>query len=288
MTKLTPEKAALAIRQGMSKTELATRFGVTRRDIDKLLHEIRTPDEFEVLRFGTPWDLSGDWIIVGDIHVPATDWQFARLVGAVADKTGISRLLIAGDFFNFDFASVYRLIAPPATWREERDAARILIKDWLESFNEIYIIQGNHDRRITNWSDAELEEDDVWGMISSSSKIKISKFGWCTINSGGVPWRVTHPKSYGRNQLTVASDLANKHATNLVTFHEHHAGIGWDVYGRYVVANGGSLVDVNKLAYAHLDDSRSAGMKKGFCVLRGGVLSVLSQYPYTNWDDWIN
>jgi predicted phosphodiesterase len=285
--KLTPERAALALREGMTKTELAARYNATRKEIDRLLGEIKTPAEFDVLHFGTPLELSGDFIIVGDVHVPATDWQFSRLVGKVADKTNIRRLIIAGDFFNFDFASYYKVAAPPATWHQERDAGRILIHDWLETFTEIYVLQGNHDRRMTNWTAAELDEADAWGMINTSSKIKVTKYSWCQVNSAGVPWRVTHPKSYGRNQLTVASDLANKHACNVIGWHEHHAGIGWDVYGRYVVVNGGSLVDVNKLAYAHLDDSRIAGMKQGFVVLKGGCAKVLSRYPFTEWDEWL-
>jgi len=83
------------------------------------------------------------------------------------------------------------------------------------------------------------------------------------------------------------SDLANKYQTNIVGFHEHHAAQGWDVYKRFAIINGGALVDPCKLAYARLDDNRCADMALGFVVLRNGVGTVLSRYPFTDWDRWI-
>lgn len=281
--KITGEILHRLNRDGLSKTDLCRRYNITRQQYDKMVRQDATPPEFEVLNLGTPFDLSGDYVIVGDVHIPATDWSFARLVGMVADKLQIPRLIIAGDFLNADFASTYRVIAPPATWREERDAARVLLHDWLETFSEIYVIQGNHDRRITNWAAAEFDEIDIWGMISSSNKLHISKFGYLTVNSGGIPWRVTHPKNYSINQLTVASELAQKYQTNVISHHEHHLGLGWDRYKRFVCVNNGCLVDIKKLAYAHLDDSKIAGMAQGFTVIKNGCPKVYGRYPFTDW-----
>jgi hypothetical protein len=281
--KITGTVLASLQREGMSKSELCQLYNLTRQEFDKKVKADRPPAEFDVIHLGTPFDLSGDFVVVGDVHVPATDWQFSRMVGMVADKLGIYRLIIAGDFFNFDFASKYRIVVPPATWREERDAARILIADWLETFTEIYILQGNHDRRLTNWSAGEFDEVDIWGMVNSSSKIKVSKFGWLTVNSGGIPWRITHPTSYGVNQLTVASDLANKYQMNICGHHEHHFSVGWDKYKHFVVVNNGGLMDPNKLAYVHLDDNRCANMMQGFTVLRNGCPTLFGRYPFTDW-----
>jgi hypothetical protein len=272
----------------MSKTELCELYNLTRKEFDKMVSQDQPPSEFGCIKLGTPYDLSGDFVVVGDVHVPATDWQFSRMVGMVADKLGIYRLIIAGDVLNFDFASTYRIIVPPTTWREERDAARILIADWLETFTEIYILQGNHDRRWTNWAAGELDETDIWGMINSSSKIKVSKYGWLTVNSGGIPWRITHPQNYSVNQLTLASELANKYQANIISHHQHHLGVGWDKYKRFVIVDNGSLVDTDKLAYAHLDDNRCAGMAQGFTVLRNGCPTLYGRYPFTDWGRVLN
>jgi hypothetical protein len=274
---------------GYSYEEIAKKFGVSYDSAKSKIRSARllVPAEFQVVSLGTPLDLVGDFIIVGDVHVPCTDWAFASLVGRVAEHTGINRLIIAGDFFNFDLWSSYRATVTPPAWRDERDAARVLIADWLETYSEIYTLQGNHERRLQKWVDGQFDEGDIWGMIATSKKMLHSNYGWCTVQSGGQTWRVTHPRNYGRNQLTVASDLAMKYSSNVITWHEHHSAIGWDVYGKYVTVNGGTLADPAKLAYVTLDDSRAPGMLNSFVVLKGGVAQVYGKYPFTDWG-WLN
>jgi predicted phosphodiesterase len=269
-----------------SPGDIANRLGCKVKDLKNLRYN--PPAEFDPTPIGDAPQLDGDFIVVGDVHVPYTDYSFAQYVGRVADKTGIRRLIIGGDFFTMDNWSKYQHACSPATWQQERNAARILISDWLEVFDEIHIIQGNHDRRLTNWSAAQIDESDIWSMVNTSTKLHHTKFSYCTVNSAGIPWRVTHPVNYGRNQLTVLSDLANKFQSNIIGWHEHHAAQGWDVYKRWVVVNGGCLVDPRKLAYVSLDDCRAAGMAPGFVVLRGGVATVLGKYPFTDWDRWLS
>jgi predicted phosphodiesterase len=179
-----------------SPGDIAHRLGCKVKDLKTLRYN--PPGEFDPTPMGEPLHLDGDFIVVGDPHVPYTDYAFSSNIGRVAEKTGIRRLIVDGDFFTMDNWSKYASSIPPATWHQERNAAKILIGDWLEVFTEIYIIQGNHDRRLTNWSEAQLDESDVWGMINTSTKIKHTKFGYCTVNSAGIPWRVTHPVNYGR------------------------------------------------------------------------------------------
>jgi len=273
---------------GKSYHEMALQFGVTAEAIRSVCRRTKIPKEFDPTPLPDPLHLHGDFIVVGDVHVPYTNWEFAKLVGRVAEKTGIRRLVIGGDFFNLDSFSRYQHACSPATWAQERDAARVLIADWLEVFQDIYIVQGNHDRRLTNWTAAELDEGDIWGMINTSTKLHHTPYGYCVVTSNGVDWRITHPANYGRNQLTVMSDIANKYGSNVIGYHEHHAAQGWDVYKRWVIVNGGSLVDPCKLAYVALDDNRMAGMAAGFVVLRNGVANVLGAHPFTDWAQWLN
>ena len=246
-----------------------------------------TPAEFEVIHLDTPLELTGDFIIVGDVHVPATDWQFAQLVGRVAERTGINRLIIAGDFFDFSLWSKYPIITAQPSWREERDAARVMLADWLATFDEIYTLMGNHDQRLIKWSAAEFDEADIWGMVTSNSKLHHSSRGWCNVKSAGVNWRVTHPASYRRGRGSVVNELANKYQTNVIGWHEHHLSKMFDEYGHYVVVNGGMLADPNKFAYVTMNDTTSAAMCKGFVVLQNGTASVMGEHPFTDWG-WLS
>jgi len=269
----------IAIQRGL--TDEAVRSACRRYKADE-------PKEFDPTPLPPPLHLQGDYIIVGDVHVPYTNWQFAELVGKVADKTGIRRLVIGGDMFSMDQWSKYQHAVSPASWAQERDAARILIHDWLETFEAIYTVTGNHDARLTKWADGNLDEGDIWAMVNTSTKLHHSGYGYLTIESNGVPWRVTHPANYGRNQLVVPSDLANKYQSNIISFHAHHLAAGWDVYKRWVCIEGGCLVDPCKLAYVSLDDNRMAGMAYGFVILRNGIATVLGSHPFTDWTAWLN
>lgn len=279
-------------RAGYSFSELATIHGLTRGKVAGLVKRYKDDTYSDRLKFavslGTPWTLTGDWMVVGDVHVPCTDVDFAGLLIKVAQKHGLKKLLVAGDMFNMDAFSIYASVVPPPSWAQERDAARVMIKSWLGWFEEIRLIMGNHDRRMTKVAGGEFDETDIFGMVTSSNKCHYSNWGWCTVETGGqYPWRITHSKNYSINQLTVASELANKYQANVISHHEHHLAMGWDRYKRYVIVNNGGLFDANKFSYVVLDDSKSAGMTTGFTRLQDGVAHIYGRYPFTDWSDYV-
>lgn len=234
-----------------------------------------------------PFALEGDFLAIGDVHVPCTDYEFAQLPSLAAQKylKPPRKLIIGGDLFNMDAFSQYAAVIPAPTWKQEKESARQLIREWSEFFEEIYFFMGNHDWRLLKWSMAQLDDDDLLTYLKSD-KVRVSHYRHCTVRTSNGVWRITHPRNYSINALTVANDLAQKHGQHILSFHEHHAGITTDRYGRHIIVNGGCLADPNKLAYVALDDGKSPVMKRGFTVVRDG-------YPYlfadgiTDWSKWI-
>ena len=260
---------------------------LSRMDTAKRAREVAGVCDFSL---GQPLKLEGDWMIAGDIHVPFCDYDFANLISMVALKQlkKPRRLLIAGDLFNMDTFSTYAHLTNIPTWAEERKAAKGLMDEWLSTFGEIVFLMGNHDRRLQKFTGGAFDETDIISLvISNPARVKASNYGWCTIDTPGGVYRVTHPKNYGINQLTVADALAQKYNQNVISFHEHHLGVGWDRYKRYIVINGGCLVQPEKLAYVALDDSKSAGMARGFVMLRGGTPYLFGEAPFTDWAKWV-
>jgi predicted phosphodiesterase len=269
---------------GVPYCDLQKKYHLTHGQISGAIDRYKQAKNRPQVYLGEPLKLVGDYVIVGDVHIPCTNWGIADLVGRVAEKTDVRRLIIAGDFLNQDAFSCYPKNVKLPSWTEERDAARVLIRDWAEVFDEIIFTMGNHDRRLEKWSGGEFPGEDIFGILTmGNKKCKFSEYGYCMVNSGGVSWRVTHPKNYGRNQLVVASDLANKYSCNVWSLHEHHLSLGYDVYGKYICVNGGGLYDPDKMAYVCLDDSRSAGMIPGFGMLKDGVPTLYGKEPFTDW-----
>jgi len=253
---------------------------------------ISAPEYFKVKTFNEYFRLSGNFMIVGDAHVPYTDWEFAALVSMIAKKhlKKPRKLLIAGDFFSYDQFSTYAQVVQHPSWEQEREAAKSLLDMWFNTFDEIYGLMGNHDRRLQKFVMGAFDENDIISMVySNPNKLKWSNYGYCIIDTPTGEWRITHPKNYSINQLTVAEQIAFKFHQNIISHHEHHASMGFDRYGRYVLVNNGCLLEQNKLAYASLDDSKSDAMMKAFCMLKDGYpyLFCDNGLPWTDWSKWL-
>ena len=286
----TVKKVHQLAQDGISHREIARVTLLTKGQVQYILdREKPPPAEFDVIPIMRPLELVGDWMIAGDVHVPATDWAMACRVSRVAERLGINRLIIAGDFFNMDAFSTFPKNGKQTAWTQERDAARVLLRDWLEVFSEIVILTGNHDARLIKWADGQLDESDIFGMVIANPKITTSPLSWCMVESGGRKWCVTHPGSYSRNQLIVASELALQLQCNIVSFHEHKLARGRDRYNRYTVINGGMLADPDRMTYARLvHRASSAEMVQGFVSLRNGYGTEYGNEEYTDWGAWAN
>jgi hypothetical protein len=237
---------------------------------------------------GEAWTLTGDWMIVGDVHVPFTNYEYAILPSLVAQKhmSRPRRLLVGGDFYNFDLYSAYTQLVVGPSWKAEKKAARHMIDVWLETFDEIRIILGNHDRRFLRNNEA-MDEDDISDLLGRANKVQWSKFGWCVIQSGNGDYRVTHPRNYSVNSLVVANELAQKHQQHVISFHEHHLAEGRDRFGRYRIINCGCLVDPAKLAYVQLEDGKMPNMENGFVMLKDGYPTLFGDDRWTDWSRWL-
>jgi hypothetical protein len=277
---------------GLSYLQIASKYSKTKGYVSGLLRQYhlyakddKDRKKFDVVQLPTPITTTGDFMVIGDVHVPCTDYDFAKLVMLVAEKHAVKKLVVAGDLFNMDAFSNYDVIVKQPSWADERDAARVLFKDWTSFFDEVYIIMGNHDRRMQKWTQGAFEANDIIGMVSTSDKLRVSNYGHLTVKSPSGDWLITHSKNYSVNQLTVASEIANKYQCNVISHHEHHAAIGWDKYKRYVIVNNGGLFAQSKLAYTQLDTNKMPNMMNAFTMLKNGVAKLYSKYPFTDWDN---
>ena len=288
-----PDKALLELNQGgKSFAQLAEMLGVTRGIVAGRIRRYKesldengvapNSDLFKV-HIGTPLQLTGDWMIVGDVHVPCTDYDFASLVTLIAHKHRIKNLLVAGDLYSLDAFSSYPKRVDHATWHQEKNAALQLMAEWTRAFDRVVLLMGNHERRLEKLAEGAYDDTDIFAHLLGSGKVETSDFGWCTIKTPTGMWRATHQRNYSKIQLRVASEMASKYQSHIIAHHEHHFAMGWDRFKNYVVVNNGGLFDCNKFAYVNMDDSTSAGMAKGFTMLKDGYPHLFGEEPFTDW-----
>jgi hypothetical protein len=267
---------------------LARELGITYNALHSKLYRVRKkvksrPELFNI-QLGSAPLLTGDWMIVGDVQIPSTDYEFALLPALVAKKhlRKSRQLLIAGDFWNMDAFSTYPNIVPLPSWKEEMDAGGQLLCEWLEEFDRIVLLEGNHERRLV-----KLTNGEAWlEMFYRDPRIEFTRYPYAVIQNGSE-WRVTHPKGYSKDPLKVANYLALKHQQNIISFHEHHFGLTYDEFGRHIIINGGGLFDPKKMAYVVMDDNKTPTMVPGFVMLKGGYPYLFGKDKLTDWSRWL-
>lgn len=257
----------------------------------QLKAQLAARDEDDVFGhdLGKPWYFEGDFIIVGDVHVSTTKWNFAQLPLEIASRylSNPRRLILAGDMLNADHFSDYPMITPLPSFAVELKAARVFLDNYLKVFDEIYIFLGNHDRRVQKATNNAIAPEDLLRMVSHDVRVQISHWGHCVVNTPTGEWRILHGSEYSVNQLAVADQLAQKYQQHIIGHHQHHLAVGWSRFKQYVVIDNGGLFDQNSMAYTQLDDNKKPRMANGFTMLKDGHPYVFGQPPFTDWNYWL-
>lgn len=241
---------------------------------------------------GKPWILDdhANAVIIGDVQLPSTNYDFFALVMAIGREylKKPRRLVIAGDLVNGDAFSDYDADVPTPAFSQEVEAGQVFFDEAMRTFDEAYYVLGNHDRRAGKRTKGALSPKMLLSMLTHDRRVRISHWGHLVIkNPNGYDWRVTHGSEYSVNQLTVSDMMAIKYQQNIILHHEHHLSRGYDRYGRYQIINNGGLFDTGSMGYVVLDDSKKAAMIPGFSLMRNGYVDLLGPEGFTNWDAWI-
>lgn len=226
-------------------------------------------------------------IVVGDVQLPTTDWEFAKLPAEIAKKhiKGDKILYIVGDWANADAFSRYENIVSLPSWNDEKEASRYLLSYYLSIFDLIKIFPGNHERRRQKFMGGQDSKLD--GLMDEllpkegRDRILFSNFDRCTINNSTGKWTLLHGKNYSQNPLMNSNKYAQKFQSHIISHHEHKYAIGMSKFGGYYIIDNGGLFDREKMAYVQLDTSTSPEMAQGFTMLKNG-----HPYPFADFTDW--
>lgn len=243
------------------------------------LYDWQLPQEWEF-----EWD---DFMVVGDIQLPTTDYDFAMLPALIAKKhlRKPRRLILAGDVYNMDAWSKYSSIIPTPSWEQERESARNLLTIYAQTFDEMWMISGNHERRILEKLDGQYDINDVLAASIPSGKVKATALDRCKVKTSNGVYTVLHGDNYSKKSLNNADEFAQKFQTHIISHHEHHAAIGMDRFDRYYILNNGGLFDQKKMSYVQLKSNTCANMSNAFTMVKNGYPYLFGKF--TDWNRWL-
>lgn len=293
------EDARLA---GLSQTEFAQDEGLSLRALESRLYRIRLkirgipPQDFR--GFDRPelydWKLPTEWafgwndfMVIGDVQLPTTDYDFAMLPAMIARKylKKPRKLIIAGDLYNGDAWSKYPNVIPTPTWNMEKESARNLLTIYAQTFDEMWMLSGNHERRKLEHDHGQEDLQDTLAAALPGGHVKATVLDKCTVLTSNGKYTILHGDNYSKKALNNADEWAQKYQSHVISHHEHHAAIGMDRFDRYYIINNGGLFDQKKMAYVQLKTNTCANMSQGFTMVRDGFPYLFSDF--TDWKRWL-
>lgn len=226
--------------------------------------------------------LSADYAITADWHIPLYDPEYVNDFIEDARGRGLSKLIIAGDFFNFDALSAYDPKQDGAGLENELNEAGMVMRTLLETFDDIYYLWGNHDARLHKALGFAIKFQEAMKMVFGSlgkdalQRITFTNLDFLWIGEEGENrWYVCHPANYTRVPLSTARTLSTKYESNVITAHSHHCAVGYGINGKNVVAEIGGLFDRHKTGYLQRSTTFPT-WAQGYAFLVDGTLRVVS------------
>ena len=249
-----------------------------------------TFDKPELYDWSLPQEWRFDWddfMVIGDVQLPTTDYDFATLPAMIARKhlKKTRKLIIAGDFYNMDAWSKYPSIISTPSWEQEKESARNLLTIYSQVFDEMWMLTGNHERRILEKLDGQFDINDVLSASLPSGKVKATVLDRCTVHTSKGKYTILHGDNYSKKQLSNADEWAQKFQSHVISHHEHHSAMGLDKYDRYFIINNGGLFDEKKMSYVQLKTNTCTGMSQGFTMVKNGYPYLFGKF--TDFDRWL-
>lgn len=265
-----------------------------------------------------PPHIEGDVLILPDMHIPYHNAEFIEKCIRAAVSMGISTVLFPGDVLeaaafsawpepfseerpkviSSELESKIMAIADKASpsiraeimdelaqaHREQGDIseewieARKVIRTIDQCFDRVVFCVGNHEDRIIRLLDKSITVEGLGAIMGATDKWAMTPFYYMTLTSGGIEWRISHPKNSAKGS---AKRLAPKYQSNIVQLHGHHFAIQTDPSGKYLAVEPGACVDIDRLPYEKLRDTPGDMHVLGALIIKDGKPILLNEW--TSW-----
>lgn len=243
---------------------------------------IQPNDENAVPIFNGRLVLEGDYLVLNDLHLPAIDPPWLERAVEVAKHLGITKCLIAGDFFNAGGISRHPQKKTPYPFSKEVKMGRECLS-WLADSFEIVMEPGNHDDWFIFHNGGQVEFTDAARMVVDTEavrkRLRVTNYDRVTILNAGEKWTIPHQANYSKDTLKVGNKLAQKYQSNVIVPHQHISGKGPDEYDRYVIIDSGGMFNPYRFDYVQLKTSTRREMNQGFVTLVDGWAELWTPDP---------
>lgn len=242
-----------------------------------LKHCMETDSHIKIYREITlPLD---NYILSCDYHSPYHSELWVNRLLAIASRFKIKKSIIIGDLFDMNFAKKWHSDVPSSLDEEITQVEPVMRA--LDYFDEITLVTGNHELRISRLTDARIQAKHLYrefGKEVWDRKFRVTEYDKLWI---GDKWLLVHPQSYSQISPAVARRLAEKYHCNILNSHGHLVGMSYDRSGEFLAIDLGGMFDTKKVEYINIKTTTHPAWGNGFGMLRNGYF-----HHFTDATDW--
>jgi len=232
--------------------------------------------------------IMGDAVIIADCHCPFVSLKWINRAVHIGKSLGITQLISAGDFFDFDRLSYWvRLTKAEDTAVPLGDELAFSegVLETLESqFTTIHMIGGNHWKRLLTNITFSVSTDRLMGLVGRKYDPRYHHTGlfeWTLLDN---KIRITHPAKSRKLDYTLARDLSILYPEQwMVVAHRHRSNEGFTPDGRPMWEIGW-MGDTDRMKYVTYVDSTYYKWINGMAYYKNGAFRALTEYNY-DWEE---
>jgi len=253
-------------------------------------------------RWDTQPELEGDWLILYDAHVPFIHWKTLEKACAAAKYMNIKKVLLAGDWFDFEDLSRFDFGGDQVTAVQELKMGREVIERMLTQFDEAVAFRGNHEERLIKflkkikrvYRESEdlgrysaLMEDELgsgwrrYKELLECDRLLVSNDSRASINGDIM---VVHGSSQSaiapNSEEQLCYSFGMKHTIN---GHIHNFGIRTCKDGKTLAVRSGIICDPLRVFYKQKRTTAHYGWVNGFAWVKDNKIGLYVDNPnYVN------
>lgn len=218
------------------------------------------------------------WLYVSDLHVPLHNREWIRRLVLVASRHNVDSLIIGGDLFDFDSSSRHPKTQLQAGLNETLCIAGDLLVALCTVFDRVYVLPGNHCRRVANKLDEPLNfESLVYAALKGRvqpGRIICTNYDYIYVGQEDSGWVVGHPRYFSTIPAKGGAEVAMLQRRNVIGAHNHIVGLSQSKDGRFWSIDPGHMTDPHMTPYI----MESNGLSK-YPTWRNGFVLVNNNVP---------
>ncbi|NBW19657.1 MAG: hypothetical protein EBR82_67960 [Caulobacteraceae bacterium] len=219
--------------------------------------------------------LSGDYLLLSDLHIPYHDPAFIEKAVRTAQRDGIRKFVIIGDTMDANqFSKRGKQLGIQRSWQDDVIIAEAVYRALLGVFDLGVVLLGNHDAWYESHYRGLIDPAFMFPRVfQTGERITFSRYEQAEVVSGGRAIRLLHGANYSAaNPLGVAQTLCAKFEQTVAMGHQHHACSGRSRSGKHQAICLGGCYDVSKMSYLHVSPRTNPVQTRSFGILQGGII----------------